>query len=55
MKAVLVPSALFDKVYQYLHEKPYREVSGLVDDLKQSVQIVDVPEEKEEEENDGAE
>ena len=55
MKSVLLPPELFDKVYSYLMEKPYREVSGLVDELKQSVQVVDVPEEREEEENDGAE
>ena len=44
-KSVIVPAGLFDKVYQYLLEKPYREVSPLVDELKNSVQVADIPEE----------
>ena len=45
IKSVIVPAGLFDKVYQYLLEKPYREVSPLVDELKNSVQVADIPEE----------
>ena len=53
-KLVALPRQLFDAVFQYLTERPYREVSPIVDELKNSVQMVEVPQ-TEEMDNDGDE
>ena len=42
-KLVALPSQLFDTVFQYLSERPYREVSNLIDELKNTAQMVEVP------------
>jgi hypothetical protein len=47
-KSILMPSQLFDKLYQYLLDKPYRDVSSLVDEIRNSVQIVELPKEEKE-------
>ena len=44
-KTALLPVQLFDKVYQYLMDKPYREVGSLIEEIKESVQVADIPEE----------
>jgi hypothetical protein len=52
-QAVAVPSGVFDKVFQYLHQRPYNEVHSLIEELRSSVQVVSLEEEKEVE-DDGA-
>ena len=49
MKGVLIPVDLFNKVVDYMGQRPYNEVSLMIEGIKESVQIVDVPEETQEE------
>lgn len=44
-KTALLPVQLFDKVYQYLMDKPYREVGPLIEEIKEAVQVAEIPEE----------
>ena len=50
MKGVLIPVDLFNKVVDYMGQRPYNEVSLIIEEIKESIQIVDVPEETQEEE-----
>ena len=43
MEGVLLSKPLFDKVVGYVTARPYSEVQGLMEDIKQSAQLVDVP------------
>ena len=43
MEGVLLSKALFDKVVGYVAARPYSEVQSLMDDIRQSAQLVDVP------------
>ena len=43
MEGILLSRALFDKVVGYVVTRPYTEVQGLMDDIKQSAQLVDIP------------
>ena len=48
-KGVLVPVDLFNKTFEFLQDQPYRTVGPLIEELRQSVQVVEIPEQKEEE------
>ena len=43
MEGILLSKQLFDKVVGYVAAKPYSEVNGLMDDIRQSAQLVDIP------------
>ena len=43
MEGVLLSKSLFDKIVGYVAARPYTEVQVLMDDIKQSAQLVDVP------------
>ena len=43
MEGVLLSKPLFDKIVGYVAARPYTEVQVLMDDIKQSAQLVDVP------------
>ena len=43
MEGVLLSKPLFDKVVGYVTARPYSEVQGLMEDIRQSAQLVDVP------------
>ena len=43
MEGVLLSKSLFDKVVGYVAARPYTEVQGLMDDIKQSAQLVNIP------------
>ena len=47
-QSVLVPVDVFNSVTEYLSNRPYREVSGLINEIRQGAKVVEVPEEKEE-------
>ena len=49
----LMPVELFNAVTEYISSRPYREVHQLIDAIRQGVRVVDVPEEKTEETEDG--
>ena len=51
-KGVLVPVDLFNKVFEFLQDQPYRQVGGFIEELRQSVQVVEIPEQKEEKTDD---
>jgi predicted RNA-binding protein len=43
VEGVLLSKPLFDKVVGYVTARPYSEVQGLMEDIKQSAQLVNVP------------
>ena len=43
MEGILLSKQLFDKVVGYVAAKPYSEVNGLMEDIRQSAQLVDIP------------
>ena len=57
MEGVLLSKPLFDKIVGYVAARPYTEVQVLMDDIRQSAQLVDLPDNEVEEEvkDDGAE
>ena len=50
-KGVLLPVETFNKVIDYLGTQPYNEVSQTIEEIRQSVRVVDVPVEEEESED----
>lgn len=46
---VLVPKDLFNKVYEYIISKPFKEVAGLEKELASQVKLVALPPEQPEE------
>ena len=49
-QGVLVPVDVFNAITAYLSQRPYKEVSQLIDEIRQSAKVIEVPQEKEEEE-----
>ena len=50
-KGVMIPVDLFNRVFDYLGTRPYNEVANVIAEVKESVQVVEVPEKKEESED----
>ena len=48
-QGVLVPVDVFNAITEYLSQRPYKEVSRLIDEIRQSAKVIEVPQEKEEE------
>ena len=46
-KYAALPVDLFNKVVEYLGTRPYNEVSGAIEEIRESAKIVDLEEEKE--------
>ena len=44
-KGVLIPVDLFNKTFEFLQDQPYRVVGPLIDELRQAVQVVEIPDE----------
>ena len=51
-QGVLVPVDVFNAITEYLSHRPYKEVSRLIDEIRQSAKVIEVPQEKEEETTD---
>ena len=49
-QGVLVPVDVFNAITAYLSQRPYKEVSQLIDEIRQSAKVIEVPQEKGEEE-----
>lgn len=49
-QGVLVPVDVFNAITEYLSQRPYKEVSRLIDEIRQGAKVIEVPQEKEEEE-----
>ena len=49
-QGVLVPVDVFNAITEYLSQRPYKEVSRLIDEIRQSAKVIEVPQEKKEEE-----
>lgn len=47
-KGVLLPVEVFNKIFEFLQDQPYREVGSFIEEIRQSVQVVEIPEQKEE-------
>ena len=47
-QSVLLPVDVFNAVTDYLSNRPYREVAGLINEIRQGAKVVEVPEETEE-------
>jgi len=47
-KGVLLPVDLFNKVVDYLSSRPYKEVSMAIEEIRQTAQVIDLPEQEEE-------
>ena len=47
-KGVMIPVELFNRVFDYLGTRPYNEVSNVINEIRESLQVVEVPEKKEE-------
>ena len=48
-QGVLVPVDVFNAITEYLSQRPYKEVSRIIDEIRQSAKVIEVPQEKEEE------
>ena len=48
-QGVLVPVDVFNAVTEYLSQRPYREVSRIIDEIRQAAKVIEIPEHKEEE------
>ena len=51
-QSVVIPVPLFNSLTDYLSGRPYREVNQLIDEIRHSAKIIEVPEEVEEEKTD---
>ena len=51
---VILGVAEFNALTNYLMERPYKEVQGILDELRQSASIVEVPSESQEEQEEPA-
>ena len=51
-QAVMVPVDVFNAVTEYLSQRPYKEVSRLIDEIRQGAKVIEVPEEREEKTDD---
>ena len=48
-QGVLLPVDVFNSVTDYLSHRPYKEVSRMIDEIRQSAKVIEVPTENEEE------
>ena len=48
-QGVLVPVDVFNAITEYLSQRPYKEVSRIIDEIRQAAKVIEVPEQKEEE------
>ena len=48
-KVAIVPEEVFNSMVEFIISKPYSEVSALLDTVKSSVQMADIPKETPEE------
>jgi hypothetical protein len=47
-QGALVPTDVFNAITEYLTQRPYREVHQLIQELRSTTKLIEVPEEKEE-------
>ena len=45
-KGVLLPVDLFNKVFEFLQDQPYRQVGPFIEEIRQAVQVVEMPEQE---------
>ena len=51
-QGVLVPVDVFNAVTDYLSHRPYKEVSRIIEEIRQGAKVIELPEEEEETTND---
>jgi hypothetical protein len=47
-ESVVLPVSVFNAVTEYLSNRPYREVNRLIEEIRSTTKLVDLPEETEE-------
>ena len=47
-ESVVLPVSVFNSVTEYLSNRPYREVNRLIEEIRSTTKLVDLPEETEE-------
>ena len=45
-KGVVLPVELFNQVVEYIGTRPYNEVANLIEEIRQSAKVIDVPQEE---------
>ena len=45
-KGVIISVDLFNRVVEYLGTRPYNEVANVIEEIRQSAKVIDVPEEE---------
>ena len=51
-QGVLLPVEVFNGITDYLSQRPYKEVSRMIDEIRQSAKVIEIPQEEEEEKED---
>ena len=51
-QVVMLPVDVFNGITDYLSQRPYKEVSRMIDEIRQSAKVVEVPQEEEEKTDD---
>ena len=46
-QGVLVPVDVFNAVTDYLSHRPYKEVSRIIEEIRQGAKVIELPEEEE--------
>ena len=49
-KGALLPVDVFNKVVEYLSTRPYNEVAGAIEEIRNTLRVIDVPSEEKEDE-----
>ena len=51
-QAVMLPVDVFNGLTDYLSQRPYKEVSRMIDEIRQTAKVIEVPQEEEEKSDD---
>ena len=46
-QGVLLPVEVFNGITDYLSQRPYKEVSRMIDEIRQSAKVIEIPQEEE--------
>ena len=46
-QGVLLPVEVFNGITDYLSQRPYKEVSRMIDEIRQSAKVIEIPQEGE--------
>ena len=52
-KSVIMPVGVFNSITEYLSSRPYREVNQIIEEIRSTTQLVDVPQAEETQDAEG--